>query len=396
MKNFVYNLLFWIGISATAANLGLYNDAAKSIAMAVFALLFIMALFRSKLKNIPRVFVWWFVFILVGAVVCLLHQGNVQHAINTAIPLMICFSSTFLFDENRENTIKWFVPFSMFFGYCAIMSIVKGVGSFEMAEYYLEGISKNQLCPFFTIISTVAFCLAIQNKMNLLIRIYLFAVTVICLFPSLYLLNRASLIGFGIASVFIVYTKGQIKGVLILAFFVGLIWLTLGTSITDVLFESIVGKRDVADLDSLTSGRIGMNKTAFDYFLNHMWFGEIGLITGQLNINPHLCVLWTCVRYGLIGGLPFLLIYGSIIWLAIKGFRQRDLLCVGVLLIALLESLVEYSSPFGPGTTYVFCYIIVGQFIKKNYYANNMNYGKDGYDIGRAETSDAQHTDSLR
>lgn len=366
MKNSLYNWLFWGGIAATAGYLGLYNSALKSVAIACFSLLFVLALSKSSKSFKPKIYRMWLILIILGMGVCLLRYGNnVSYAFDMAIPLMICYSSTYLLDSSEEELIKWFVPFSAFFCFCAFMSIIRGVGSFSMADYYIEGVAKNQICPFFSIISTIAVGLALRNKLKLITKLYLFLVAAICIIPAIYLLNRTSLIGFGISCAFLVYTKGKLKGLFIFVALVVMVLLISGTSITDMLYQSIVGNRDASDLDDLTSGRFDRNDVAIEYISRHLAFGEIGQT--ELSVNPHMFILYPLTRFGLIGGIPFLILYGTIIWLFIKAYSRKELLCAGVLFMALFESLAEYAPPFGPGTTFVVCYMIVGMFIKKYY-----------------------------
>lgn len=374
MKSVVYKSFFWLGVAATAANLGLYIDAARYVAIVLFGSLFIMALFKKKNEKRFGIFLFWFIQILIGAFVSFLRYENINYAIQIAMPLMICYSSTYLFDNTDEDLIKWFTPFSVFFSFCAFMSIWMSNGSFDIVEYYLEDVAKNQICPFFAIISILAVGFLLHYKTSLTTKVLLFIVALINILPSIVLVNRTSLIGFGFVCVFLVYIKGKIKGLLSLAIIVGLVMLLFGSSVTDVLYESIVGNRDATDMNSLTSGRTHMNEIAIGFIGDHFLFGEMGGFSDKLGFNPHVFVLYNLVRFGFLGGLPFFVLYGSIIWILIKAFRKRDLLCAGVLLIAVFESLAEYSSPFGPGTTFVLCYIIVGKSIKNGLIKNQIKW----------------------
>lgn len=367
MRKTWIKLLFGIGIAATAANLGLYLEWVKYVAVVVFLVLFIIAIINSRLKSIPNIFKLWLVVIIMAIPTCLFHSGNIEQVFQTSIPLMIAFSSTYLFHLDEKQFLKWFLPLSFFISYCAVSSVIKGVGSFTIADSYIYGVAKNQICPFFAIVSAISFSLALQPQIKIFTRLYLSFTTLICICPSICLLNRTSIIAFVLVAFLVVYARKGLKGIIAFSLILSIILIISGSSIINVLYDSIIGQRDASDLNSLTSGRVSMNREAMNYIADHILWGEVGT-NHRLDFDPHLYLLNIGVRFGLITGLPFYILYISIIWLFIKAFKNKDLLCIAVLLIALLESLSEYASPFGPGTTYVFCYIIVGVFIYRNHY----------------------------
>ena len=375
--NNLYKILFWLGIAATSANLGLYIETPKYLAMAVYAVLFGIAMLKSWKKRKPLIFICWLLLVALGFFVCISSYDNSPaHAIELAMPLMICYSAAYLFDTNESDFEKWFLPVSAFICYCAIMSVVKSVGVLMMADNLLEETSKNQICPFFTIIAIVSFALSMKNGINIVNRLYFIFVSIICNLPSLYLLNRTSLLGFALVAFLIVYSKAKVKGLIILSLLLFVIIFVAGSSLTDVLYESVVGERDTSDIDSLSSNRSSLISIAVDFIFENPLIGGMGVPASNLPSNVHVYVLYNIVRYGLIGSLPFLILYCTIIQVFLKAYKKKHILCTGVLMLALLESLAEYASPFGPGTTYVFCYTIVGIFIREYYHLNTVTWKK--------------------
>lgn len=368
-NNFFIKLLFWGGVSVVAVNLGLYIDSIKDIAVLIFGALFILAIFKTKKKTIPRVVIIWFVLLLLCYLICFIDppQRGYDTAKELAIPFLVCFSSMVLFDSDLEDFTNWFIPFSVLAGYCAVMSVIRANGSMVILDYYSDmavGVEKNQTAPFFCLISITALMLSFQTNKKLIIKLYLVAVSVLCILPSIYLSARTPLFATLIASAFIVFEKFKFKGLMVM-FFGVLALLLISNSISDLLYNSIVGNRDASDLNSLSSGRMDRLDEWKDFFSQYPLFGQM---ESPIRISrTHVFLLWKFVQYGIIGSLPFVLIYVLLIKQFAKSIKLNDLICAGVLFIALFDSLGEFSAPFGPGTTYVFCYVVLGRFFRNNY-----------------------------
>ena len=225
--DYIYKILFWIGICATTINLGLYNDLAKEIAVIVFIFLFFVALLRSRLRNIPSIFGLWAFALLLGIISCLFRSGNIEYMYNIIIPILICFTSTYLFSFNGKDLYRFFIPFTVLYCYCAYQCVVRGVGVFSMASDYIDSVAKNQICPYFAIVSIVTLGLALYDS-KLISKLYFLFVTIIGIIPSLYLLNRTSLIAFALASIGIIFTKFRFKGLLLYTLLLFLLFLIFG------------------------------------------------------------------------------------------------------------------------------------------------------------------------
>lgn len=384
---FLYKLLFWVGIAAVAINLGLYIDTAKPVAMAIFATLFLLAIRESAKTKRPELFKRWFLLIILSFIISALatFDHSIVQAMEVAMPLVICFSSYYLFESDEDDLQRWFIPFGLIIGFCAIRAVVLPVGGLQMVDFgegesgYIADVAKNQSCPFFAIVAVVAFSLAIRNRVKMMIKLYLLAIAIICIIPSVFLLNRTAMVSFFLASIIIVYDRYKVRGV-VYFMVIGVLFLAVsGSSLLNTLSDSFFRGRDATDIDDLSSGRVTLINTALDFISNNLLIGGTGMTYGELPPNVHVFLLFKWVRFGLLLSLPFVILYISIIKQLIKAFKMRDYLCLGVLLISIIESFGEYSPPFGPGTTYVFAYIILGQFIKKY---NNNNHVKKSNVIG--------------
>ena len=151
---------------------------------------------------------------------------------------------------------------------------------------------------------------------------------------------------------------------------IGLLALVGGESIQEIIYTSIVGSRDVTDMDSLTSGRLSHADLSLDYFLSHPLFGFYGSGDGfnAMPPNAHIYILYRLTKWGLIGAIPYLLLYFSVFKIAYYGYKEKRLLIVGMFLLTFVESFSEYAPPFGPGSCFVPAFVFLGAYMRQSKY----------------------------
>lgn len=361
--------MFFIGLCATAFNLTYSNGIAKIVAMSSFTLLFIIACIRSQYTYKPQLFKRWLFYILIMVLVDLCYGiTNLSYPITHAMPLMIAFSSTYLFCKEKDNLVPYIIMFGIFASFCSVVTVINGMGSIVVAlDSYSSEIEKNQVAPFFSSISTVTTYLMLQKNTKLYKRCLLGLISIFCLYPALYLSCRTALICYFLITVLLVWKEYKITGLVIGALMIVGILLLGGDGLYQTVYDSIIGNRDVHDFNSMTSNRGVIVERALKFIPQHFFFGIFGDQVNYYPLKPHIFILQKLMYYGLWGVIPYILLYVSIFRLFFKSLKFKHYLAIGALSLPLLESFAEYMAPFGPGTVYVFCYIIIGLFIREYY-----------------------------
>lgn len=136
-------------------------------------------------------------------------------------------------------------------------------------------------------------------------------------------------------------------------------------SIAGFYWDSLTLNYDPSDMDSVSAGRLEGYRWALRFIWENPLLGESGS-PGDVAMIPHNYLLNKWVLYGLVGAAPFVLYYLGLWWRVLaRGGRasassELSQLSRALLLFVLLVSLVEYSYPFGPGTSTVMVWFILG------------------------------------
>lgn len=345
---------------------------AKYIAMGLFALLFVCALVRSSKEGIKPIFRKWALWLVLFTLVNMFYGMEPKNWFpqEIAMPLMIAFSSTYLFTLDYEQLKKWFIPLGIVFSYIAYMSVIQGIGSLIVNEN--SGgvdVAKNQIGPCFTSIAILSYVFFINKDTRVWERVVFGAVTILNLYPALYLGCRAALLCFFVVAVFTTFKAYRAKGVFILAIIGVSVMILFGRELlSDLLYASFVGKRDVNDFSSMTSGRDVNMSESLDYFSRHPLFGFYGSGDGYdvMPANAHMYLFFHLTKWGLIGAIPAIALYISICKIFYHSYKAKDIIIFALLFVAMVESLAEYCPPFGPGSCFTMTYLILGIYLKDN------------------------------
>ena len=142
------------------------------------------------------------------------------------------------------------------------------------------------------------------------------------------------------------------------------------------LLSMLIGKHDVSDLNSLSTGRIERNMLGLAYISEHVWDGEL---IHESNIPwIHNYVILRLVRYG-IWSFLFLFFYFYLFVCAVKNImkagKKVSIVNVGffLLIVPYFVSLLEPSAPFGPGSNVFMLYIILGITMRAQYVSQYEN-----------------------
>ena len=157
---------------------------------------------------------------------------------------------------------------------------------------------------------------------------------------------------------------------LIALFFFGVLEKLLEPIWKSFTFSSL----DIYDINSLTSGRFEVYKESFRFLAIHPFFGE-SMSCNRWFAIPHNYLIDKWVKFGIIGSLPLTIFYA---YLWVFFFRRLKTpssysfseLSLWLLLLSLIISIFEYSSPYGPGVTHIMVWFMLGQYISNRYRVN--------------------------
>lgn len=233
----------------------------------------------------------------------------------------------------------------------------------SMDVYAVEG--KNQLGLIVSTASAISLYLGIYYKKFkqriLFIAIYLIGFLILFLMSA-----RSATFGLLLYSFVFLFKFLSFKAkfaILVLAIF-------LSIAFSTVIVEMFIGNHDVADLNSLSSGRIERNLLGVAYVKEHFWDGELY----QKSYIPwiHNYLLLRVVRYG-IWAVFLLCFYFYILFNVIRQiYHSKKIIEITkiapfFLIIPYFISMLEPSAPFGPGSNVFILYIIYGTSIAKDY-----------------------------
>jgi len=125
---------------------------------------------------------------------------------------------------------------------------------------------------------------------------------------------------------------------------------------------------DLHDLNSLSADRINTYKLAVEYIRMYPAFGELTAGESLYGI-AHNYILNKWVKYGLIGSLPFVLFYIYLVLVIMKNAFFEGVNLEGkktahwLLIYGFIISVFEYTFPFGPGTSQVMTWFMLGNYL---------------------------------
>lgn len=330
--------------------------------------LFLFSIFSKKgAYRCPLLKLWGTVLIILLLVYLIIPYYAQSYLLSDTLELFIPFAVTYssykLFKCDDKNLIKGLAIISLV-SIFVIPLILKNTGGFEIMEMYRSDINKNQTAPFFAQIGLIAIALSLSDKLNLIYKIIFIITALLSLAYCSILSARTATLAFILIGFFLIWEKYKLKVIVIIPLLMGLLFV-FGEDITAFFNTSIIGNRDITNLDSLTSGRFERAEDSMAFIIANPLFGALnyyGSVWQDSYEIPHIYLLWKILKYGIIGALPFCIIYAAIAFKALsmlKNWKKYELpLCC--LIVAFFTSFSEYSSPFGPGSSYILCYILFG------------------------------------
>ncbi len=294
------------------------------------------------------------------------------------IPYVILISA-YSFNFNKEINLLTDI-YAFFAVMMGIMLIYHYGGSFVIAEQYLQGVAKNQTGPILGIASIILFekiiTMTRSHSYYFLKSIWyslLFIGGIACL---LILRNRAGLVALFIVQFFIVINrlrkKPTLRSLFVITISALLILLLILSGYLNPIFNIVnmafTLNFDLHDLNSLSADRINTYKLAVEYIRMYPAFGELTAGESLYGI-AHNYILNKWVKYGLIGSLPFVLFYIYLVLVIMKNAFFEGVNLEGkktahwLLIYGFIISVFEYTFPFGPGTSQVMTWFMLGNYL---------------------------------
>jgi len=362
-----------------------FSDGCAMASQACIFILFIKALFKISVRRfkLPKPIYIWVTMTLISLLLYVLYPYDSMIILSDIrqifLPLAITFCSYVLFNITHEDFERVLIFLCIFTAICAIYAIISS-GGFTIMTLYREGVVKNQTAPYFVQFSIIAFLIALKNKSRALTILMFFVALMLLAYPVV-LRARTATLGALVIVLFAFIKKYRVHIIYILPILCVIAISYFGDEIKQLFESSIIGNANISDIDGISSGRLSRNEESFSDWMDYFFFGSLSTfnhissnITKNAYLIPHFYLLWTLVKYGLIGSVPFFVIYFYNLVTAIKISRtnyetnQYMLLCM---LLAYIVSLAEYSAPFGPGSSFIITYILYGKSIK---YCDSTNH----------------------
>lgn len=376
------NFLFLLSIICTIISFAFPQPTLREIlqisAQALIGSLFLLSILKflhRHISNVPLIIRNWF-YCLIALLVFLIFmpeyaKDSYWNGIREFfIPFAITFSAFILLDFS-DKQFRIGVMAVAVFSIMATMYALINTGGFAIEAIYREILSKNQTAPFFSIVGLICFYQSLKERRSI-VKVILLAAFVCCLTYCIVLRARTSTLGILIITLFVFWKYYKRKALIYLPIIICVAICFFSEDISLLYEESFVGNANASDLDSLSSGRYERNIDSFNFFLNHPFIGAVEgdplsmFIWGDYPM-PHFYLLWKCVQFGIIFSIPFFIIYIKLGINVIKWcFSDNEsLFLAGIcLLMAMLTSLAEYSAPFGPGTSFILCYMLFGKTLR--------------------------------
>ncbi len=350
----------------------------------IFAVVSIKSLSDLSLLKVPRLvklFLGVIIIIIIELLVLQLFSSRIgiSDLTELVIPFGILISAcNFNFKQAGIDTLT---------DVYVLLAVLMGVGlvlfygeGFILREQYIVGTSNNQTGPILGIASIIVLDRILEvsrNRPNAVLRIVWYITLLVGGIASLIVLrNRAGLLAVLVVSFFMIILRSRrhaTLGALIIATVVIILLMVfIYLGFLDPLVDTIVGaftlNYDFGDLESLSAGRINGYTRGIEYIKLHPLFGE--LCAGeQFFGTPHNYILNKLVKYGIIGSMPFAVLYISLFvvfmreMFSISKKTSRRHVAVWLLFFGLIVSLFEFTYPYGPGSTQIMLWFLVGRFL---------------------------------
>lgn len=258
------------------------------------------------------------------------------------------------------------ISFLIIISYVAFMQITTNIGAFIIADQYLVD-NKNSLGLVIGTGVILAFILALEKDANRWLKVFYFVVAVFLLYCDLTIRARAATLFAVFLCLYVFYLHNGSKrlistiGAMATLFLIVLIVLIFVPTVSDYFYASIFSGYEGEDV---TSNRLARNAGALSAIMDEPFFCKLSHDYGVHQVHNFFLKTW--YENGLVFGWPILVMYVlqfiDIVKCSIKKCDINNRYSIGFLLglYPFLNSLVETTLPYGPGTDSVINFIFWG------------------------------------
>lgn len=347
-----------------------------------FGILALISFFNfKKLKTnfVIKLFLINAILVLAFVIISFLNLGNniTFEFVELVVPLGILITSMRI-----QLSIK---EIKMLMGLYVLLALLLGIMS---VYYYGEGfrllstyflLGKNQIGPILGIAAVIAFHhFAFESNFNSnkdKILAFLSIASFIILFSLIVLiLNRTGMFALIIVAPLMLLKKEykvlKYKLVIVYSLFFAMLpvifYFAYISQLHIAILTALGRGSGFVDLNQFTAGRISEYLDAFNFLLENPFFGGLAELNKMYGV-PHNYILNKWFQFGFIFSLPLILMY-CYFWkislsktiLSKKSFGL-DRVVYWILLFSMIVSLAEYSYPYGPGSSQIMLWFLLGQ-----------------------------------
>lgn len=253
--------------------------------------------------------------------------------------------------------------FLILISYVAFMQITTNIGAFVIEDEYLVD-NKNSLGLIIGTGIILAFILALEKDADRRLKVFYLVVAVFLLLCDLTIRARAATLFAVFLCLYVVYLRNGRKRMIytiVTMVTLFLVVLVFVPSVFDYFYASIFSGYEGEDV---TSDRFARNAGAISAIMDEPFFCKLAHDYGVHQVHNFFLKTW--YEKGLFFGWPILVMYVSqffdIVKCSIKKCDINNHFSIGFLigLYPFLNSLVETTLPYGPGTDSVINFIFWG------------------------------------
>jgi O-antigen ligase len=232
---------------------------------------------------------------------------------------------------------------------------------FYIHEVYLP-IPKNQISPAFGVAFLLTCFLGFYHRGN---KQLIYLIPAILLIGSLLVIRgRATILGVCITLlIFFIFFMRTKKERIYTIFLLGIFVFFLRNQIYDSFFLNYTP----SDIESVSAGRVSVYAAGYEYLKDNPILGQLQrerFFGGTI----HNYILFTLFNYGLVLGLPLIIVYFNYLMVAFKGVIKNTYLHLDagplVMVMLFVVSVFEYTYPFSPGSAVFFPLFLFGQYLR--------------------------------
>lgn len=338
----------------------------KNGIMLISALVFVLSLFNRKLYGNKYLHTYIFLFFCVVALTLMYVGSGLNASLNEirelAIPLMALVIGLSL-EPNRKFLKALFVVFILSSVYVGFRQIMTHLGGFVINSQYLTD-SKNSIGGMLGVASTIGMMMALDVENRKPFRIFMLILAFVLLVENLTIRARSAVVAQLLIVFYLFYKytrehKVKSSTVVLTLLALAIIAVLLPSSFYHFFYDSFF-KGKTEDFLSDRGDRV---EKALGILYANPFFGN--LKEGIHVAWVHNYFLLKAYSFGLLGGLPWLVLYLYIIVkqvkysLKVKTIRM-DNFGFFLLFIPLFISLAEPTFPYGPGTINFLPFMMLG------------------------------------